>query len=501
MARNPAPPAPLPDDDPEAAPRHDIDAEGPEAGEARGINLVDIFATRAHDYDRLHALVAEGIARASSPWSVAYNALPGSLCEIDLQGGTFVLDRPLRIERCQLITLRNGTLVAGPDFPPGEYLISAHKVTALSFVSLFLECAKRASGICLEDFFRIRIEDCHIIHQRDYGIYSAPRGNNHELEVVKCHVSEFLYWDGYPKKKSSHGIIPAFDVDENRVSTGIFLGQADNVVADCNINLCRVGIHCGMRANRIVGNHITGGGSRDLDIFKGIEANNFGKSSAIINHNYIDNCTLWINCDDHDRLNARNYFHVTDNLFYRGYNHPRDGRLWSHIVINALKPGSKLGNVHICDNLFYNQDENLEGIKPRILYPLRVHTPVDPQTGVEGSLDHQGVTNFRMESNQFTNRFPTFEQPMGTTATKTVPVRAGKAEYFVGFREEIPVGVLAHASAELCALASGAPRPPIVRKLHPHGVTIALPDPFDGEIRVTATTRTHSSSKFPYTVA
>lgn len=478
-----------------------IAARRAEGHRGKAMNLVDIFATRNHDYQRLHDIVEAGIARSARDFRGHYFNMDGTLCEIDLQGGVFVLDRPLQLSHVQLVILRNGTLVAGPDFPEGEYLIDCNRVVGVSFFDLFLECSKRANGMRFEGFLRVRVEDCHILHQRDYGIYSGPTGGNHELEIFKCHIVEYVYGDGHPKKKSNYGIIPAFDVDENRVSTGIFLGQADNVVADCNINLCRVGIHCGMRANRIVGNHITGGGSLALDIFKGIEANNFGKSSAIINHNYIDNCTLWINCDDHERLNARNYFHVTDNLFYRGYNHPADGRLWSHIVINALKPGSRLGNVHICDNLFYNQDENLEGIKPRILYPLRVHTPTDPETGVEGSLDHSGVTNFRMESNQFTNRFPTFEQPMGTTVTKTVAVRAGKADYFVGFREEIPVGALAHASAELCALASGSPRPPIVRKLHPHGVMIELPDPFDGEIRVTATTRTHSSNKFPYTVA
>ena len=157
--------------------------------------------------------------------------------------------------------------------------------------------------------------------------------------------------------------------------------------------------------------------------------------------------------------------------------------------------------MHLCDNLFYNQDENLHGIKLRILYPLRVHTHVDPETGVESGIDHRGVTNFRMESNQFTNRFPTFVQPMGTTVTKTVEVRADKADYVVNFRDEIPIGALSHASAEICALATGTPRAPVVRKLHTHGVQVERPDPFDGEIRVTATTRTHSSNKFPYTVA
>jgi hypothetical protein len=346
--------------------------------EPRGPNLVEIFARTDHDHERLHALVADGIARAASRGSVAYNDLRGSQCEIDLGGATFVLDRPLEISSCQLVTLRNGTLVAGPAFPSGAYLIAARAVTAVSFVSLYLECAKRANGIHLEDFFRVRIEDCHVIHQREQGIHASAQGNNHELEVLKCHVAEFLFWDGYPERTSSYGIIPAFDVDANRVSTGIFLGQADNVVADCNINLCRVGIHCGMRANRITGNHITGGRTKDLEIYKAIEANTFHKSSAIISQNYIDNCALWINCDDNARLNARNYLHVTDNLFYRGYNHPSDGTPWSHIVVNALKPGSKLGNVHICDNLFYNQDRNLNGMKPRLLDPLRVHTRLDP---------------------------------------------------------------------------------------------------------------------------
>jgi hypothetical protein len=465
------------------------------------MNLAEIFSMRDHDYQRLHKIVEEGIQQASQDHGGFYNERNGRLCDIDLQGGVFVLDRPLELSYVQLIVLRNGTLVAGPDFPEGEFLISCNRVIGISFLSLFLECSKRASGIRFEGFLRVRVEDCHILHQRDYGIYSGPTGGNHELEVFKCHIAEYVHGDGYPERKVSYGIIPPFDVDENRVSTGIFLGQADNVVADCNINLCRVGIHCGMRANRIVGNHITGGGSLDLDIFKGIEANNFGKSSAIINHNYIDNCTLWINCDDQARLNTRNYFHVTDNLFYRGYNHPSDGRLWSHIVINTLKPGSKLGNVHICDNLFYNQDENLNGIKPRVLYPLRVHTHADPETGAQSGIDHHGVTNFRMESNQFTNSFPTFVQPMGTTVTKMLAVQADKSEYFVTFREEIPIGALSHASAEISALKSGTPRPPVVRKLHTHGVSLELPDPFDGEIRVTATTRTHSSNKFPYAVA
>ncbi|MCC2099454.1 MAG: hypothetical protein KDJ29_21365, partial [Hyphomicrobiales bacterium] len=397
-------------------------------------NLVEIFATETHDYDRIHDAIEAGFLASQEGYSVGYNVKPGSVYTIDLKGETFILDRPVKIQKAQMIHIRNGSLVAGPTFPEGEFLIEVTNGTGLVFQNLFLECSKRANGITLADFFRVRIEDCHVIHQRDYGIYSAPQGNNHELEVVKCHISEFLYWDGHPNKHSSYGIIPKFDVDENRQSVGVFLGQADNVVADCNINLCRTGIYCGMRANRIQGNHITGGGSLDLDIYKGIELDNFHKSSAIINNNYIDNCTLWINCDDHPRFNQRNYLHVTSNLFYRGYNHPKDGRTYSHIVVNPLKPGALLGNVHVTNNLFYNQDENLEGIKPRILEPIRVNSRTDPETGETIDLNHAGIKNFRMESNQFTNRFPTFVKPMGTTVTKRVQATSDKNRYHVSFR-------------------------------------------------------------------
>ncbi|MDQ2095960.1 right-handed parallel beta-helix repeat-containing protein, partial [Rhodalgimonas zhirmunskyi] len=332
------------------------------------------------------------------------------------------------------------------------------------------------------------------------GIYSPPYGGNHELEVVKCHIMEYVYGDGHENKKTSYGVIPRFDIDENRVATGIYLGQADNVVADCNINLCRTGIYCGMRANRIQGNHITGGGSLDLDIYKGIEFDNAFKSSALVHNNYIDNCVLWVNCDDHPRLNKRNYLHITSNLFYRGYNHPSDGRSYSHIVINPTKPGSLLGNVHITDNLFYNQDENLEGIKPRVLDPIRVYERPDPESDETIGLNHGAIMNFRMECNQFTNQFPTFVKPMGTTVTKRVATSADKTRYVVPFKGEIPIGRLRDASVRLSATEEGEVRAPILRRILAHAVEFELMEPFDGEVLVTASTLGEPVGRFAYVV-
>ena len=103
--------------------------------------LSNIFATDQHDYGAIHELVAHQLANAPDQYNVGYFNMEGSLREIDLGGRTYILDRPLEINNCQLVVLRNGTLVAGPTFPKGEYLISCNRVVGISFFDLLLEWA------------------------------------------------------------------------------------------------------------------------------------------------------------------------------------------------------------------------------------------------------------------------------------------------------------------------------------------------------------------------
>ena len=461
------------------------------------LDLATIFATRDHAVDAIHELVQARMADfAHSPALIS--SRPGTTAEIDLEGKTFILDRPLVLRNLQLVTLCNGTLVAGPGFPEGEFLIRVKYAHGLHLRNLFLECSKRASGVHLEDFFRIRIEDCYLVHQRDFGIYSAPKGNNHELEVIKCHIAEFLHRDGLPQNTSNYGVIPRFDVDANRQSTGVFLGQADNVVADCNINLCRTGIHCGMRANRIHGNHITGGGSQDLELYRGIELDNTFKSSAVITNNYIDNCCLWIDCGADPAWNLRNYFHVTGNLFYRGYNHPREGAEFSHIVVNPRDPGSLIANLHVCDNKFYNQPENLEGLKPRVIRPLRVNGagPAD-----EGPwLDHARLTGITMRDNAFTNCFPTFVTPMGTCVTKVVTTDGRGGQLQVDFDEEIALGHLKRATVSVVGFEGPEPPRVAIRRIRDRKVELWVSGGGAARITLTAIADGNSSQRYDYFV-
>lgn len=467
--------------------------------------LAEIFGAPEHPYDEVHQFFEYRVEELSSEPALI-NKMRGSAGVIDLQGKIFVLDRPLVLKNLQLVKICNGTLVAGPGFPQDEFLVRLVNSHGVQFVNLFFECSKRANGIHLEDFFRIRIEDCYLVHQKSYGIYSSPTGNNHELEIFKCHISEFLFGDGYPKKKTNYGVIPEFDVDANRVSTGIFLGQADNVVADCNINLCRVGIFSGMRANRIQGNHITGGGSKELDIFKGIELNNFHKSSAIIVNNYIDNCCLWINCTSDAKRNLRNYFHVTDNLFYRGYNHPLAGGEFNHIVINPLEPDSLISNLHICDNIFYNQPENLDGSKPRVIRPVRI-AGEEQENGSEGdardskpSLDHSRLVGVSMKSNHFTNCFPTFVVPMGSKVTKLIDLKPGKQIYRVSFKEEIPLGLIQCAEASVTEFSGKLPPKATIKRIKNRSVVVFVEGDCAGKLSVTGSADGGSGSRYDYFV-
>ncbi len=463
------------------------------------MTLSEVFETNDHDYDALHNLIKRKLNKFTKAGSLV-GMVRGSYSVIDLEGRTFVIDRPLLLHRVNLITITNGTIIAGPDFPKDEFLIHIEHSHGIQLRNLFLECSKLANGISVQHFFRIRVEDCYIVHQKSYGIYSSPTGGNHELEIFKCHISEFLFGDGYPKKSVNYDVIPEYDIDANRVSIGIYLGQADNVVADCNINLCKTGIFVGMRANRIHGNHITGGGSKKLEIFKGIELNNFHKSSAMITNNYIDNCCLWINCDSKAYNNLRNYIHVTDNLFYRGYNHPIDGdEEFHHIVINPLEKDSLIANLHVCDNHFYHQPENLNEIKPRVITPIHINaSPAESKEGV--SIDHGKLIGISIKNNYFTNLFPTFVVPMGSEIVKELIVTPEKSIYRVTFDKEIPLGNITTARAVIVGYSGEAVPIATIQNIHKRTVVLSISCQEEAKVQVEVSSEGKYANRYNYIV-
>jgi len=362
---------------------------------------------------------------------------------LDLSSGHYLITQPIKLHNIYGCIISNGTITASENFPLNEYLFDFLGINTTKIENVLFECRKRANGIYAHKFFRLRIEDCTILHQKTYGIYGSETGYNHELEIFKCNISEYLWGDGQKNATvdSETGKFPDFKVASNRESTGIFLGQADNVVADCNINLCKVGIKVGMRANRIQGNHITAGGTYQESIFEGIVLDKHVKSSCLIVNNYIDNCRLLIYINDNLK-NKRNYVTVTDNLFYRGFNHP-DHQQFNHIVIRPLKEDSILQNIIVTNNQFYTQDEHLKGKPERIIKPIHVDVSPYYKNGVkiEPSVNNNQIIGSIVKDNNFTNVHPYYEIPMATKLTGIIKMPESPTDtYSFDFSRNIPWG-------------------------------------------------------------
>ncbi len=402
-------------------------------------NLVDVFAGRFHGAGNLAAHIASQMHSDERATIMRPGMKTPSLMfrNIDLGGKCWIIDSPIQLNQLDSVVISNGCIVAGPNFPDDGYVFEITGANTVKFENLLVECSKRANGFFFNRFIRVRVEDCTILHQKHFGIYGNPTGANHELEVVKCNIMEFVFGDGEPGK-NNEGIVPDFKEARNRTSVGVFLGQADNVVADCNINLCRVGIRVGMRANRIQGNHITAGKTYSNALFNCIELDRGVKSSCLIVNNYLDNGRLYIKTSARS-VSHRNYVTVTDNLFYRGFNHPIDDE-FNHVVIEPSEPGSSLTNLIIASNQFYNQDENLDEIEERLITPIRV------ATNEPNSIDPGLTTGSRMSGNSFTWWGKFKVKPMGTQATRYVDLV--DTALTVDFSDILPWGAISLVSLQ-----------------------------------------------------
>jgi len=381
---------------------------------------------------------------------------------LDLKGQTFEINHPLYIHKMNNVILANIRIIASDKFKQksnltfpvpeftNKFALNLHKVKNILLKDVFIDCRKMCSGISVSKFLRVKVVRQLLLHQTEYGIYSPKcseeNGNNHELEILDSNIMEYEFGDGYGDQK---GYLPNFDEANSRTSVGIFLGQADNVIADCNIHLCKVGILSNMRANRIQGNHITAGGTKEREIFDCIVVNKEKRGACLIHNNYIDNGRLLIKTSSNEMAD-RNYVHVTDNLFYRGYNHPNNKK-FNHIYVSAQDNNSSFANVTINSNIFYNQDANLD--------PNTKGKSFDPNSGIErvikpfevdyenGNIDNNRCWGSSMEKNTFTNSQGLFEIPQSSNFIIRHYFKASEnGEEKIKLNSYVPFGLIVKAS-------------------------------------------------------
>ncbi|KAL6561847.1 hypothetical protein OROGR_002854 [Orobanche gracilis] len=190
---------------------------------------------------------------------------------IDLQGGDFRVDRPIRFPPgIGNIVVQGGTLRASAKFPGDRHLIelwapdstttrkhSNTKTTGdifsnrkdrnndgmkyedITFRDILFDSGFRGGGLLVIDSIRIRIVDCFFIRFTTQGIM-VKRG--HETFVSGCFLGQHLTDGGDPDEKHYTG-------------AGIDIASTDNAITDVAVFSARIGIVLRGNANVVTGVH------------------------------------------------------------------------------------------------------------------------------------------------------------------------------------------------------------------------------------------------------
>ncbi|XP_010529305.1 PREDICTED: polygalacturonase QRT3-like [Tarenaya hassleriana] len=184
-----------------------------------------------------HGVLMEGI-----------NNLGGA--KIDLEGGTYLLSRPLRFPSAGAgnLMITGGTLRASEDFPVDGYLIDLSDPSSkLNYVYEFItlkdmlvDCNYRGGGIAVVNSLRTGIDNCYITHFGDTnGIFVR---NGHETYIRNSFIGQHITAGGDKAERNFSGV-------------AINLNGNDNAVTDTVIFSARIGVMVSGQANILSGVH------------------------------------------------------------------------------------------------------------------------------------------------------------------------------------------------------------------------------------------------------
>jgi hypothetical protein len=106
---------------------------------------------------------------------------PRSVLRIDLGGGLYSVSRSLHLAGWApgRIVIAGGTLLASPDFPPGEFLINLTDVSGISFEELTFDSAHRGGGLRLDCTKQISVSSVYFSCTMRPPACSATRTRRH----------------------------------------------------------------------------------------------------------------------------------------------------------------------------------------------------------------------------------------------------------------------------------------------------------------------------------
>ncbi|OMO80043.1 Pectin lyase/virulence factor [Corchorus capsularis] len=170
--------------------------------------------------------------------------------QIDLEGGTYLISKPLRLPAPGFgnLLIHGGSLRASDDFPANGYLIElspgsgpapAYNYEYITLRDMLLDSNYRGGGISVINSLRTSIDNCFITHFNTTGIFVQ---GGHETYIRNCFLGQHITAGGDPGEKAFSG-------------TAINLSSNDNAVTDVVIFSAAVGIMVSGQANTFNGVH------------------------------------------------------------------------------------------------------------------------------------------------------------------------------------------------------------------------------------------------------
>ncbi|KAL1291626.1 hypothetical protein HN51_060164 [Arachis hypogaea] len=192
--------------------------------------------------------------KVPSQWSLMKGIKDLGGAQIDLQGGNYIISKPLKMPvGVGNLMIHGGTIRASNTFPNNGHLIDlstssetkksstspSYNYEFITFKNLLLDSNFRGGGISVINSLRINIENCYITHFTTTGILVQ---GGHETYITNSFLGQHVTAGG--------------DKDERHFSgTGISLHGNDNAVTDVVIFSAEIGIMVTGQANTFSGVH------------------------------------------------------------------------------------------------------------------------------------------------------------------------------------------------------------------------------------------------------
>ncbi|KAJ1382332.1 Pectin lyase fold/virulence factor [Sesbania bispinosa] len=261
--------------------------------------------------------------------------------QIDLQGGSYLISRPLQLPVAGVgnLMIHGGSIRASDNFPSNGHLIDlsnsgeskkgstsqSYNYEYITFKDLLLDSNYRGGGISVINSLRINIDNCYITHFTTTGI-SVQSG--HETYIRNSFLGQHITAGGDKNERDFSG-------------TGISLQGNDNAVTDVVIFSAAIGIMVTGQANTFSGVHCYNKASGFGGT--GIYLKLAGLTQTRIVNSYMDYTNIV--AEDPVQLHISSTFFLGD----------------ANIVLKSIK--GVVNGLNIVDNMFSGSNHGVEIVK------------------------------------------------------------------------------------------------------------------------------------------